>query len=61
MKTLHILLKDRHPELQKEVPDSFKFCEPQDRDNNDIFVLPDIIVNLSEVVAMWVTREEEQL
>ena len=58
MKTLHILLKDRQHELKKEVPDSFKFCEPQDRGDNDIFVLPDIIVNLSEVVAMWVTKEE---
>ena len=63
MKTLHILLKDkdRNRELLKDVSDDFELRYPEGVSpaTTNAFILPDLFVNLSEVVAMWVSKEEE--
>lgn len=60
MKTLHILLKDRQHELQAEVSDDFSLEFPAGimPTTNGTFANEKLFVNLSEVVAMWVTEEE---
>ena len=61
MKTLHILLKDRQHELQTEVSDDFSLEFPAGiaPTTNGAFANKKLFVNLSEVVAMWVTKEED--
>lgn len=60
MKTLHILLKDRAHELQTEVPDDFSLVFPAGITpiTNGAFAIDKLFVNLSEVVAMWITEGE---